>query len=123
GDVREAGLIADGVQADGSKNTVRADPENFFKSLQGNVGSHVYDASYIKLRNVRIAYNIPVTVFENTFLKGATVSASGQNLATLFKNAPNFDPETALSATNAQGVEAGQIPPVRSYSFTVQLDL
>jgi TonB-linked SusC/RagA family outer membrane protein len=123
GDIREAGLIADGVQADGSENTVRADPENFFKALQGNVGSHVYDASYIKLRNVRIAYSIPVTNFENIFLKGATVSVSGQNLATLFKNTPNFDPETALSATNAQGVEAGQIPPIRSYSFTVQLDI
>ncbi|HLR27023.1 MAG TPA: SusC/RagA family TonB-linked outer membrane protein, partial [Fodinibius sp.] len=121
GDVREAGLIAEGVQADGSKNTVRADPEEVFKGLQSNVGANVFDASYIKLRNVRIGYAIPATTFESTFLKGATVSVSGQNLATLFKNAPNFDPETALSATNAQGVEAGQIPPVRSYSFTVQL--
>jgi TonB-linked SusC/RagA family outer membrane protein len=123
GDIREAGLIAEGVQEDGSTNTVRADAENFFKSLFGVKAAHIYDASYIKLREVRLAYSVPVSLFENTPLRGATISLVGRNLATLFKNTPNFDPTNVVSTSNVQGIEAGQIPPQRSYGFNIQLDL
>jgi hypothetical protein len=54
-------------------------------------------------------------------VQSATVSVTGRNLATLYKETPNIDPSVTLSAGNVQGIEAGQIPPRRTYGFKLNL--
>jgi TonB-linked SusC/RagA family outer membrane protein len=120
-DIRQIGVIADGVQQDGSSNTVQTTAEQFFSGLP--TAAFVYDASYIKLRELRLAYNLPNTLFKNVSIQGLTVSVIGRNLATLFKNSAHIDPVSALSAGNVQGVELGQIPPQRTFGFNVSIDL
>lgn len=119
--IRELGLVAEGVNPDGSPNTTVARPNQFFKSLFGLDKPYVFDASYIKLRNVRLAYTIPVQTFSGTPIHGIIVSAYGRNLATIFKNAPNFDPSTVISSSNLQGIESGRTPPQRTYGLSVTL--
>ncbi len=123
GDIRETGLTPEGVLENGQEFTGRVDPETFYKSLFSIGGAYVYDASYIRLREARLAYSLPVTWFNNTPIQGLTVSAVGRNLALLFKNAPNIDPTNVVSSGNVQGLEAGQIPPQRSFGLNIQLDL
>lgn len=122
-DIREVGIVPEGVLADGSEFQGRVDPESFYKALFSVKAAHVYDASYIKLREVTLGYEMPQRWFETLPIRGLKVSVTGRNLATLYKKAPNIDPTNVLSAGNVQGIEAGQLPPQRSFGFNLKLDL
>ena len=90
----------------------------YFKSLfSGPDAGQVYDASFIKLQEMTLSYSMPQSWFENAPVRNLRITAVGRNLATLFKNTPNFDPENAISATNVQGIEVGQIPPQRTFGL------
>ncbi len=125
GDIRALGVIAKGVNVsdDGTvtPNTTVADAYGFFHGLFGLGQAFTYDASYIKFQQARLAYTIPVHTFGGTPIHGITVAAYGQNLMTIFKNAPNFDPSTVISAGNFQGIESGRSPAQRIYGFSVQI--
>ena len=57
------GIILPGVQADGTPNTVRTPSAQFFGNAFGYRRqpnkAFIYDASYVKLREVSITYNLP----------------------------------------------------------------
>jgi hypothetical protein len=116
--------VPEGVTSDGQEWTGRVDPNSFFASLFGNHEAHLYDASYIKLREVNISYTLPRQWFAGSPVRQLTVSAIGRNLATLLKYTPNFDPTAVTrSSGNLQGIEAGQMPPSRSLGLRVNLTL
>lgn len=52
----------------------------------------VEDGSYVRLKNVQLAYNVPVSKLKANWLKNMQVYVSGQNLVTL-TNYSGFDPE------------------------------
>jgi outer membrane receptor protein involved in Fe transport len=61
---RETGIVGDGVDPTGAKNTVNAKAWDYYGALANNVSSvFVYKADFIKLRQVVIGYNIPGSVF------------------------------------------------------------
>lgn len=124
-DIRELGVVPQGVTADGEPFQSRIDPNAFFTSMFGHHDMNLYDATYIKLREVSLSYVLPRQWFAGVpAIQGLTVSGIGRNLATLLKYSPNFDPSAVtLSTGNAQGMEVGQLPPVRSYGFRVLLSL
>ncbi|RYU79931.1 SusC/RagA family TonB-linked outer membrane protein [Hymenobacter persicinus] len=125
---REDGIIGAGVQrnADGSfrPNDVKASAEDYYHGYYYNVReSSVYDASYVKLREVRLGYQLPKSMIERTFVKGIGVSFVGRNLWLISSKAPGIDPETSFNNGNTQGLESTQIPSVRSYGFNINLTL
>lgn len=125
---REDGIIGVGVQqnADGSfrPNDVRAEAETYYGGVAYNAReSTVYSASYVKLREVRIGYQLPKTLLQGTFVKGVGVSLVGRNLWLISSHAPGIDPETSFNNGNVQGLESTQIPSVRSYGFNVNFTL
>ncbi|PEN14543.1 SusC/RagA family TonB-linked outer membrane protein [Longibacter salinarum] len=90
----------------------------FFGPLGDNF---LYDASYIKLQEVVLAYNFPSRWFANTPIQRLNVAVTGRNLAILYKKAPNIDPSLTMSTGNFQGFEAGQIPPQRQLGMRFNL--
>ncbi|MBS9765996.1 MAG: SusC/RagA family TonB-linked outer membrane protein [Flavobacteriaceae bacterium] len=79
----------------------------------------VFDASYIKLREVNVGYTLPK--MKLGFIKNIRVSLYGKNLATFGLALKGFDPETTVGGSgNIQGIEGGFIPATRSYGFNVQ---
>ncbi len=82
----------------------------------------VYDASYVKLREVVLSYNLPSELLKKTFLKGVTLSAVGSNLWIMSKNLPYADPESGLAAGNLQGYTIGSLPTTRDFSFNLKLN-
>jgi TonB-linked SusC/RagA family outer membrane protein len=80
---------------------------------------HVWDASFIKLREVAINYSFPMD--KNSSIKGLDVALVGRNLAILWKNAPYTDPEAGLSAGNLQGYQSGAYPAVREIGLNAKL--
>ena len=82
---------------------------------------HVWDASFIKLREVALNYSVPSSYLGSTGIKGLDVALTGRNLAILWKNNPYSDPEAGLSAGNVQGNQSGAYPAVREVGVNVKL--
>jgi len=120
---REGGIVGNGVMPDGDggyiPNTIVADAEQFNKSAYSNdiASSSVFDASFVKLREVRAGYTFKV--IPGTPIKDLNISFVGRNLAILSTSVPHVDPETAFSSGNVQGLEYGQLPSARSLGFSI----
>ncbi|GAB4379844.1 MAG: SusC/RagA family TonB-linked outer membrane protein [Salibacteraceae bacterium] len=82
---------------------------------------HIYDATYVKLRQVALTYNFPKSVIDKLPITGLQLSLIGRNLAILYKNSPYTDPEAGLSAGNVQGYQSGAYPSVREYGFNLTI--
>jgi len=83
----------------------------------------VFDASFIKWRELILSYSLPVKWWASTPIKDISLSLVGRNLAILYKNAPHIDPETAFTSTNEYlGMEFGQIPSTRSLGFNININ-
>ena len=126
---RETGIVGDGVMlVNGAyvPNDVVRSSEDYNKRMYSNsiVESSVFDASYVKLRQVMLTYKLPKKHLEKTFLSDVNLSVVGRNLAILHKKAPHIDPESAFSDENGeQGQEFGQLPSARSIGFSIQIKL
>ncbi|GHM98684.1 SusC/RagA family TonB-linked outer membrane protein [Cytophagales bacterium WSM2-2] len=106
----------------GLANTVSAKPWDYDQAIATNVSSQfVYDASFIKLRQITIGYKLPQALFNGTPIKGATFSLVARNLAILMKHTPNIDPESNYSNTVGQGLELAGVPPARNIGFNLNL--
>ncbi len=126
GDVRENGVIADGVNADGSPNTVVLDAQDHFFSNGGYVinAADVVDASYIYLREVSLGYSLPKNLIGKTPFNNVRFALVGRNLWLIDSNSKHVDPSNITnSITNVQGLEGGALPSIRSYGFTLTLGL
>ena len=125
---RETGVVGNGVMSDGNggyvANNVTVSAKSFNQSSYSNSieSSAIFDASYVKLRQVSIGYTLPRKFIENSVIKSLKVSVVGRNLLILHKNTPHIDPETGFSASNGnQGQEFGQYPSARNIGFNINM--
>lgn len=117
------GFINQGVNPDGSTNTtrIRADRYGAFGYARGLPNSEfVYDASYVKLREVALTYNLPSRFLQDSFMTGLSFSVTGSNLWIIDKNLPHADPESGLSSGNLQGYSTGSLPSTQDYGFNIK---
>jgi TonB-linked SusC/RagA family outer membrane protein len=84
----------------------------------------MYDASFVKLREVKLGYTIPSKFTERLSVRDVNISFVGRNLF-LWTDVPHIDPETASSngGTIIPGVESVAIPSSRSYGFNLSFKL
>jgi hypothetical protein len=82
----------------------------------------IYDAGFVKLREVVFTYNVPSALLKKTFIKGASISAIGSNLWIIQKSLPYADPESGMTAGNIQGYSTGSLPTTRDFSFNLKLN-
>ena len=80
----------------------------------------ILDATYFKLRELRLAYTLPANVSHFLGFSDANVAVVGRNLL-LFARQSQIDPETAFDTGNRQGVENGQLPTARSIGVTMSV--
>lgn len=123
----EAPLNVTGVIQDGtgykpfSKTLTPGEARNYW----GNLGERaqenfVYDASFIKLRQITLGYSIPKRILGKTPLQGLMLSFVARNLAILKKNVPNIDPESSYTSSNSQGMDYFGFPATRTYGFNIR---
>ncbi len=88
----------------------------------GGIGEmNIFDASWIRLRELTLAYSLPATMLENSGIEGVNFTLSGRNLW-LSTDYPGIDPETNLTGdTNGYGLDYFNNPNTKSYSATVKL--
>ena len=120
-DFCDPGIIQDGILPDGTRNTTQVVcPQDFFGRNFGINEASIDDASYIKLREVRLGYELPTEWVSWLGFSGGNFALIGRNLA-LWSNIENIDPETSFDASNVQGIEFGQFPTARSIGFALSL--
>lgn len=115
------GMILPGVKADGTPNNIRT--EVFYAMGYNNPPEmHIYDASYVKLREANIGYSLPESIVSKlSFFKGIDLSVYGRNLWIIHKNTPYSDPEEGLSAgTLSLGYQSGAYPTLKNFGFNVR---
>ena len=121
-----AGVVVEGVNATtGAVNDVAVNPQTHFFLNHGYVihAADQYDASFVKLREMRLDYSMPADMVEGTPFSNVSIGVFGRNLAILHKNVPHIDPEVATSASNVQGFEGGQLPAERTIGVNIKFGL
>jgi TonB-linked SusC/RagA family outer membrane protein len=119
-------IIGDGVVlgTDGKyiTNTKKVLPVDYYVDYyrRANVEANSFNASFVKLREVRFEYSLPLTVLSKTFIRQATFGLYGRDLLMITKF-PMFDPETAAlnGSTLLPGVEMGQLPSTRTMGLNI----
>jgi hypothetical protein len=128
------GVVGAGVMYDSNgnlvENTVSVPLRDYYYKYYGNVWRRdniepsTFDASYLKLRQLSVAYTVPKEKLANTGLEGLTISFIGRNLF-LFSKVPTIDPET-YSIRNGlfvNGYESTSMPSLRSFGFSINANL
>lgn len=132
-------IYTDGVIGDGVKEVVDANgnvtyvpndvivPANAYHNnryRRQNESEGIYDATFVKLRQVSLGYNLPASVLNKTFISKARISLIGNNVWLWAKEFNHGDPEL-LSFGNGKyvpGVENATVPSTRSLGFSIDVE-
>ena len=117
--VYDDGIIFSGVTDDGKANTRILPAQQYYKSFRTIDEANIFDASYVKLREVKLSYALPLKWVRSIRLNGVSVSLVGRNLLILHRNIDDIDPEVAFNTGNGQGLESLSNPTTRSYGFNI----
>jgi TonB-linked SusC/RagA family outer membrane protein len=102
------------------------DSKTYF-SLTGkndnNSDLRIYDASFFKIKNISLTYNLPKSILSKTLLKSAKAYISIDNLATFDNNYPGVTTETNTFGNDATqlGVDYTTYPISKRYTLGVNL--
>lgn len=120
-DWNKPGLVIKGIdQKTGLPNTINRTAEDYYQNLFENGEAFLYDDSYVKLREVRVGYDLPSSFTRSLRVSSANLAFVGRNLWTSTK-VPNIDPEFAYSTGNYQGAEFAALPTTRSLGFNLRI--
>ena len=119
------GIVLPGVNENGEPNSTRADFSTYANpygyARDANAG-HVYDASFVKLREANLTYAFGEEMIDRLPFTRASVSLIGRNIWIIHKNIPYSDPESGLSAGNVQGYQSGAYPTFREIGASLKLN-
>ncbi|TNE55801.1 MAG: SusC/RagA family TonB-linked outer membrane protein [Bacteroidetes bacterium] len=127
---RENGIVGEGVVNTGTDqnpvytaNTKSVSAAEFYNQFynRANEESALYDASYLKLRQIGISYRFPEKWLDKWRIEDFRIGVIAQNLFTITEN-PHFDPELSAMQGTSQiyGVEDLSYPSSRSLGFNIQ---
>lgn len=121
------GTTINGIDVSGQPNQSYVDPYQYYQKLslwQEEIHEpFIYDASFIKLRELSINYQLPTNFTKKLRLKKASVGVFGNNLWLIYSKVPNLDPETMLTNGNGQGYELYSYPNKRSIGFSITINI
>lgn len=122
---RQPYVIPNSVVADGSGGfTTNTTPTNAYAYVQNQpAGTYLLDASYLKLRELAVSYNIPTSNMGP--FKRITVGVFAKNLKYWVAKENTFaDPEVGGvgAASDAVGIETTTTPTFRSFGAELRLN-
>jgi TonB-linked SusC/RagA family outer membrane protein len=126
---REKPFIYEGYKADGTPNNIsRGGPDDplAYQTLYYNVlstidESHIYETSFVKLRQLALTVNLPRRFIAPAGIKRASLSFITRNIL-LWTTFPNFDPEASQGQGNMQGaMDYMSLPQATSYGLGLNI--
>ena len=121
-------MVAPGVvkNSDGgySPNEKLITVESYYKEYYriANVEANTFDASFLKLREVRLEYSLPKKILSRSPFTNASIAFYGRNLLCI-TDFPLFDPEAAAlnGSSITPGIETGSLPSTRTLGVNINL--
>jgi TonB-linked SusC/RagA family outer membrane protein len=83
--------------------------------------SNIFSRTFIKFRQVSLAYALPKSLLTKTPIRSATFSLIARNLFFIRKDLPTFDPEASDSIGQGFGYDSGGLPTSRTYGFNLNV--
>jgi len=116
------GVLVEGVDANGDAVSYYTEAQTYYSGLFGRNENWLYDATYIKLREVRFGYTLPTSLVNRVGFTSINVAAVGKNLWLIHTNVDGIDPsEIGEGAGGFNVAEGGVLPGVRSLGFNIKL--
>lgn len=121
---REDGVVGDGVNQAGQKNTAVAAVQTYWEHLRSQqiIESVVYDGGYWKLRQITLGYDFTRFMPAKWPIKGVRLNLVANNVLIIKKWIDNIDPETfGFSSDNQVGLESPGLPSARSLGLNLNI--
>lgn len=121
-DWNKPGLVVKGIDVNtGLANTDTVTAEDYGHNLYPTAEPAVFNSGFVKLREVRLSYDVPARFISRMNINGLNVSFVGRNLMT-WTSFPNYDPENATNAGNGgQGFDMGAMPTTRNLGINLTI--
>lgn len=123
----EPGVIIDKDGNSRPNDVPVKDMETYWEHIgkTSNAEGSIFDASYVKLREITLSYSFPRQWFNKAFVKSLQIGFEARNLWTIKSHVPHIDPEVNLygPASLGEGVEYYNIPSTRSFGFNLKLSI
>lgn len=127
--------VFDGVLANGTPNTKAVflgqgkgpdgvDQGNgYYRNVYRGISENfIEDASWVRLRSLRVAYDLPTSLLKKSLFRSIQLSVTGNNLWLSTKYS-GYDPEASSnnSGSNVNGFSGFTYPAVRSFLFSLNV--
>lgn len=121
------GVVQTGTDADGNpvyeQNTRAVDPSVYWSAFNsagdGLAPPFIFDASYVKLRELTFGYKLPTVLSNRLRMRDAAVSFVARNPFIIYKKVPDVDPDSNYNNGNGQGFEYGSLPTRRGWGINL----
>jgi TonB-linked SusC/RagA family outer membrane protein len=120
-----ADKVISGVLESGSVNTQSVTAQNFWQNGI-TAEQFIYDASYLKLKEISLGYNFPKKLLKSlthSVLDNFKVALFGSNLLYLVKHTPGTTPDGSAMSSNifSQAIDFSPVPNTSTYGLTVNI--
>ncbi|WP_018478517.1 SusC/RagA family TonB-linked outer membrane protein [Pontibacter roseus] len=121
------GTIVNGVDVSGQPASNYVNAQSYYNTIVGRriYEDWLYDASYIKLRELRLGYTLDKSVIGKLPFQSVGIALISRNVAQLWQKAPEgIDPSEISTGSQAiSWYESGQANSVRSYGINLNITL
>lgn len=94
-------------------------PQAYWVNAAGVDEEFLHDASFVKFKELRIAYNLPKKWLKPLLINNIQLAAVGRNLFYIYKAAPKgLDPEASF---NGMGFEYSSVPTTREWGLSANI--
>ncbi len=96
--------------------------QRYYTSMSGMAEEFVYDASFIKLKELSLGYSFPKSILKKTPLTSLNVAFVARNLAYLMKHTPGTSPEGGYDTSMfSQAIDYMSVPYTRTFGLSINL--
>ncbi|RIV73902.1 SusC/RagA family TonB-linked outer membrane protein [Flagellimonas aequoris] len=123
------GVLVEGVSEEtGEPISYYTSAYSYYKSMNRKVGEWIYDASYVKLRQLKIGYHIPRSILGNLPVDDVSISLYANNLWLIYSSIDGIDPSEIEAYSNSSSndpddirwTEAAQDPNQRTFGLNLK---
>lgn len=113
-------MVFPGVTENGQPNTTKITSSQYFSALIAE--DFLYDASFIKLKELSFGYSFPQSMLKKTPLNSFNISFVARNLCYLLKHTPGTSPEGGYDTSMfSQAIDYVALPFTRTFGLSVSL--
>lgn len=109
----------------GTPNTKRVSAEQYWSHVgtgKGCTEQFIYDASYIKLREIALNYTLPKSLMDKTPIESARIGITARNLFYLYRDNENLNPEGTIGRNaRQQAYTYSALPTTATFGFNLSL--